>query len=331
MSAVEQEISDEPRLRAGLRRTVRLAADGLEALEQALAGPLGNTMTAAARMVLSQDGRLVVTGMGKSGHVGRKIAATLASTGTAAFFVHPAEASHGDLGMIRAHDAVLALSWSGETPELGSIIAYTRRFHVPLIAITSRAKSPLASAAEFPLILPRSPEACPNGLAPTTSTTMQLVIGDAFAMCLLEARGFSASDFRIFHPGGKLGAQLLRARDLMHGMDDLPLVRTDALLSQAIVAMTSRRFGIGGVVDGEGTLIGVVTDGDLRRAFANGFVDRPVSEIMTGMPHVAQPEALAPDLVATMNERRITSLFVVSQGRPVGILHLHDLLRAGVV
>ncbi len=322
---------DDARLRRCLVRTVQLETEGLEALRDALQGPLGDTLIAAVRMVLSRSGRLVVTGMGKSGHVARKIAATLASTGTAALFVHPAEASHGDLGMIRAEDAVMALSWSGQTPELASIISYARRFGVSLIAITSGADSALGSTAQFPLILPRLTEACPNGLAPTTSTTMQLAIGDAFAMGLLEARGFSAADFRVFHPGGKLGAQLLRAGDLMSGGDDLPLVPADAMLSQAIVAMTSRRFGIGGVVDAEGRLVGVVTDGDLRRAFNGGFVDQPVLKVMNPSPQVATPGALAPELVTMMNTRRITSLFVVSQDRPVGILHLHDLLRAGVV
>lgn len=320
--------TDDRRLRESLVRTVRLEADGLEALREALSGPLGDTLIAAVRVVLDRGGRCVVTGMGKSGHIARKIAATLASTGTAALFVHPAEASHGDLGMIRTEDVVLALSWSGETPELASIIAYCRRFGVALFAITSRADSPLAQAAGHALILPRLPEACPNGLAPTTSTTMQLAIGDAFAVCLLEARGFSAADFRVFHPGGKLGAQLLRAADLMH--KDLPLVPAGATLSQAIIAMTSRPFGIGGVVDEAGKLVGVVTDGDLRRAFTGGFVDRPVVQAMTASPLIAAPDALAPDLVALMNARRITSMFVVSDGKPIGILHLHDLLRAGV-
>ncbi len=320
---------DDTRLRESLVRTVRLEADGLDALREALGGALGDTLMAAVRLVLQRGGRCVVTGMGKSGHVGRKIAATLASTGTAALFVHPAEASHGDLGMILPEDVVLALSWSGETPELASIIGYTRRFDVALIAITSRADSPLAKAAAHALILPLLPEACPNGLAPTTSTTMQLAIGDAFAVGLLEARGFSAADFRVFHPGGKLGAQLLRASDLMH--QDLPLVEAGAMLSQAIVAMTSRPFGLGGVVDQAGKLLGIVTDGDLRRAFNRGFVDRPVTEAMTANPMIAAPDALAPDLVTQMNARRITALFVVKDGRPVGVLHLHDLLRAGVV
>ncbi len=316
-------------LRESLRRTVQLEADGLAALRDALDGTLGDTLIAAVRMMLGKSGRCVVTGMGKSGHVGRKIAATLASTGTPAHFVHPAEASHGDLGMILPEDVILALSWSGAAPELGSIIGYAHRFGVKLVAITSVADSPLGKAADYPLILPRMPEACPNGLAPTTSTTMQLAMGDAFAMGLLEARGFSAADFRVFHPGGKLGAQLLRASDLMHA--DMPLVAEGATLAEAIVTMTSKPFGTGGVVDGEGRLLGVITDGDIRRAFRKGFVDRPAVEAMTRNPIVASPDSLAPDLVKTMNDRRITSMFVVVDGVPTGVIHLHDLLRAGVV
>ena len=316
-------------LRESLRRTVQLEADGLAALRDALDGTLGDTLIAAVRMMLGKSGRCVVTGMGKSGHVGRKIAATLASTGTPAHFVHPAEASHGDLGMILPEDVILALSWSGAAPELGSIIGYAHRFGVKLVAITSVADSPLGKAADYPLVLPRMPEACPNGLAPTTSTTMQLAVGDAFAMGLLEARGFSAADFRVFHPGGKLGAQLLRASDLMHA--DMPLVAEGATLAEAIVTMTSKPFGTGGVVDGEGRLLGVITDGDIRRAFRKGFVDRPAVEAMTRNPIVASPDSLAPDLVKTMNDRRITSMFVVVDGVPTGVIHLHDLLRAGVV
>lgn len=330
MSPLDHAETD--RLRASLVRTLELEAAGLIALRAALEiGPLGETMIEAVRLMLRRRGRCVVTGMGKSGHVGRKIAATLASAGTASLFVHPGEASHGDLGMIAPEDVILALSWSGETQELASIIAYARRFGVALIAITSRADSQLALAADRALILPRLPEACPNGLAPTTSTTMQLAIGDAFAMCLLEARGFSPSDFRVFHPGGKLGAQLLRARDLMHDAETLPLLPPAAMLSHAILAMTAARSGIGGVVDEAGRLIGVVTDGDLRRAFHSGFVDRPAGDVMTRQPLVAAPETLAPDLVVLMNARRITSLFVVSEEKPIGILHLHDLLKAGVV
>ena len=231
--------------------------------------------------------------------------------------------------MIRPEDVILALSWSGAAPELASIIGYAHRFGVKLVAITSVADSALGKAADYPLILPRMPEACPNGLAPTTSTTMQLAIGDALAMGLLEARGFSAADFRVFHPGGKLGAQLLRASDLMHA--DMLLVAEDATLGEAIVTMTSKPFGTGGVVDGEGRLLGVITDGDIRRAFRKGFVDRPAVEAMTRNPIVAAPDSMAPDLVAQMNDRRITSMFVVVDGVPKGVIHLHDLLRAGVV
>lgn len=318
--------------RATMLRTVRLETEGLQALETALAGELGDRMLAAVALILGRSGRLIVTGMGKSGHIGRKLVATLASTGTPAHFVHPAEASHGDLGMVQPEDAVIALSWSGEAPELADIIAYTRRFSVPLLAITSREDSALGSAADFCLTMPRMAEACPNGLAPTTSTTMTLALGDALAMCLLEARGFSPANFRNFHPGGKLGARLKRARDLMHGTVELPLVQDGASLSDAIMEMTSRRFGVTGILDKEGRLIGVLTDGDLRRAFQRGFKDGPVAAAMTQKPLTATPEVLAPDLLGLMNEARITSLFVVADDRrPVGILHLHDLLRAGVM
>jgi arabinose-5-phosphate isomerase len=318
--------------RATLLRTVALEADGLRALHAALDGALGDRVLEAVATILAAPGRVIVTGMGKSGHVGRKIAATMASTGTQAHFVHPAEASHGDLGMIGRDDLVLALSWSGEAPELADIIAYTRRFDVKLVAITSRPDSALGSAADICLALPRMPEACPNGLAPTTSTTMQLAAGDALAMALLEARGFSPADFSEFHPGGKLGARLKRARDLMHGAQELPLVGDDATLERAIVEMTSRRFGVTGVTDGAGRLIGVLTDGDLRRAFQKGFaMGGPVAAAMTATPRTATPDTLAADLLGLMNEKRITSLFVVEDGRPVGILHLHDLLRTGVM
>jgi arabinose-5-phosphate isomerase len=317
--------------RATLKRTVALEAAGLLALETALDGPLGLRVLDAVARIEASAGRVIVTGMGKSGHVGRKLAATFASTGTPSHFVHPAEASHGDLGMIGREDVVLALSWSGEAPELADIIAYTRRFDVPLIALTSRAESALGAAADIALVLPRMAEACPNGLAPTTSTAMQLALGDALAMCLLEARGFSPEDFREFHPGGRLGARLKRARDLMHGPEELPLVAAAATLEQAIVEMTSRRFGVTGVVD-DGGLVGVLTDGDLRRAFQRGLpMAAPVAQAMTRLPLTATPETLAADLLGLMNEKRITSLFVVEAGRPVGILHLHDLLRAGVL
>lgn len=319
--------------REALLRTLVLEADGLRELHRALEGSLGSKALEAVSLILARPGRVIVTGMGKSGHVGRKIAATMASTGTPTLFVHPAEASHGDLGMITRDDIVLALSWSGEAPELADMIAYTRRFDVPLIAITSRPGSALGSAADLLLALPPMPEACPNGLAPTTSTTMQMAMGDALAMCLLQARGFSPADFRSFHPGGKLGAQLKRARDLMHVGEEIPRVSLAATLGDAVVEMTSRRFGITGVVDEEGRLMGVVTDGDLRRALQGGKgLDLKVSEVMTREPRTASSQTLAADLLGEMNERRITSVFVIEGDRkPIGILHLHDLLRAGVV
>ncbi|MGK7870622.1 KpsF/GutQ family sugar-phosphate isomerase [Falsiroseomonas sp. E2-1-a20] len=319
--------------REAMVRTLTLEVEGLQELRQALEGPLGSKAIEAVSLVLARPGRLIVTGMGKSGHVSRKIASTLASTGTPAMFVHPAEASHGDLGMITRQDAVLALSWSGEAPELADVIAYARRFNVPLIALTSRPDSALGSAADILLALPRMPEACPNGLAPTTSTTMQLAMGDALAICLLQARGFSPADFRSFHPGGKLGAQLMRARDLMHAGDEIPSVALASTLREAIMEMTSRRFGITGVVDQNGCLAGVLTDGDLRRAFQNGLdLDVAVEVAMTRAPRTTSPQALAAELLGTMNEHSITSVFVVGDDRrPVGILHLHDLLRAGVI
>ncbi|WP_431282762.1 KpsF/GutQ family sugar-phosphate isomerase [Humitalea sp. 24SJ18S-53] len=324
-------MTDDAR-RLTLTRTVALEADGLNALTLALDGELGALVLRAVELMLARSGRVIVTGMGKSGHIGRKLTATLASTGTAAHFVHPAEASHGDLGMIRSDDTVIALSWSGEAPELADIIAYTRRFGVPLVAITSQSDSALGSAADLCLTLPRMPEACPNGLAPTTSTTMQLALSDALAMCLLEARGFSPLDFRDVHPGGKLGARLKRARDLMHGVEELPLVRENATLAEAIVEMTGKRFGVTGVLNAAGALSGILTDGDLRRSFTQGFRDRPVHEAMTRAPQTVTEEVLAADLLALLNDRRITSVFVVDgQARPIGILHLHDLLRAGVM
>jgi arabinose-5-phosphate isomerase len=275
-------------------------------------------------------GRIIVSGIGKSGHVGQKIAATFASTGSPAFFVHPSEASHGDLGMIRPDDVVLAMSWSGETVELKNIITYSRRFAVPLIAITSQADSALGKASDVVLQLPRAKEACPHGLAPTTSTTMQLALGDALAISLLEAKGFTAHDFKVFHPGGSLGAQLKFVADVMHKGDRLPLARDDATMSDALVTMTSRAFGCLGIVDGKGKLTGILTDGDLRRHMGPDLLARSVSEIMTRHPKTVAPDTLAAEALELINASRITALFVVAKGKPVGILHVHDLLRAGV-
>jgi arabinose-5-phosphate isomerase len=327
---MDQQSLTPPAALDAARRTLSLEAEGLVALRAALDGELGAAFERATDAIGQSGGRVIVTGMGKSGHVGRKIAATLASTGTPAYFVHPAEASHGDLGMIHDDDVVLALSWSGEAPELADVIAYTRRWGVTLIAITSRATGALAAGSDIPLILPAMPEACPNGLAPTTSTTMQMAIGDALAVALLSRRGFSAQDFRRFHPGGKLGSQLRKVRDVMHAGDAVPTIPEDATLSQAIMEMTGKRFGITAVVDSEGRLVGAVTDGDLRRAFQAGFIDGPVREAMSRHPRTIEPDALAEEALSLMNERRITSLFVLDEERPAGILHLHDLLRIGV-
>jgi arabinose-5-phosphate isomerase len=313
------------------RRTLELERDGLAALLAALDEELGPSVSQAVATIRAATGRVIVTGMGKSGHVGRKIAATMTSTGTPAHFVHPAEASHGDLGMIQEQDVVIALSWSGEAPELSDIVAYTRRFKVPLLAITSRLDSALGRAADVPLILPIMPEACPNGLAPTTSTTMQMAMGDVLAVALLSLRGFSAQDFRQFHPGGKLGSQLRSARDLMHSGLAVPMVPESATLSEAIMEMTGKRFGITAVVDGNGLLSGVVTDGDLRRAFdSKGFADHPVSAIMTRSPRTIGPNVLASQVLAEMNRAAITTFFVVEDRRPIGVVNIHDLLRAGV-
>jgi arabinose-5-phosphate isomerase len=312
-------------------RTLELEQRGLAAVRLALAEGLAADFARAAAAILAATGNVIVSGMGKSGHVGRKISATLASTGTSSHFVHPGEASHGDLGMIRDNDVVLAISWSGETPELADIVAYTRRFDIPLVAMTSQRESALGKAADICLTLPISQEACPNGLAPTTSTTMQLAAGDGLAILLLERRGFTASDFNRFHPGGKLGTKLLQVSKLMHGGDELPLVGLAASLSEGIVEMTSKRFGIAGVVDGAGDLVGVLTDGDLRRAFKAGFSDCPVAEAMGRHPRVVPPDALAAQVLAQMNASRVTCVFVVDGRKPIGLVHIHDLLRAGVI
>ncbi len=303
----------------------------------ALAAALDATFAQAVSLLQGRGdgaGRVVVTGMGKSGHVARKIAATLASTGTPAMFVHPAEASHGDLGMIVAGDAVLALSNSGETAELADLVAHTRRFGIPLVVITGRPHSTLARAADVALVLPASPEACPMGLAPTTSTTMQVALGDALAVALLTRRGFDATDFRVFHPGGKLGARLRRVRDLMHGPDSLPLARHDLAMHQALLVMTEKRFGCLGVIDANGCLAGIVTDGDLRRAMGPTLLDQKAGAIMTPRPVTIGADSLAAEALLAMNDpqRPVTALFVVdAAGVPIGILHIHDLLRAGVV
>jgi len=254
----------------------------------------------------------------------------LSSTGTPAYFVHPSEASHGDLGMITHDDAILAFSWSGETVELGNILSYSRRFAVPLIAVTSNRDSTLAQAAEVVLTLPHAKEACPHGLAPTTSTVMQLALGDCIAIALLESKGFTALDFGVLHPGGQLGAKLKFVSDLMHHGESLPLTPADTVMSEAIVVMTEKALGCLGVVDGNGALQGIITDGDLRRHMGNGLLDRRAGEIMTPGPKTVTPDLMASAALEIINASAITALFVVENGRPVGIIHIHDLLRAGV-
>jgi len=305
----------------------------LNAEAQALAlqsAALDESFVRAVETLFDAKGRVVCTGIGKSGHVARKIAATLASTGTPAMFVHAAEASHGDLGMIGQDDVVLALSKSGEARELSDSLAYAKRFSIPLIAITAVADSQLGRAADVLLLLPDAPEATAEVSAPTTSTTLQIALGDALAVALLERRGFTAGDFRLFHPGGKLGAMLRTVGDLMHGDGDLPLTPETTPMSDTLLVMSEKRFGAVGVVAADGTLSGLITDGDLRRHM-DGLMDHTAGEVMTPAPLTIAPGALAAEALKLMNERRITVLFVVEQKRPVGILHVHDLLRAGVI
>jgi arabinose-5-phosphate isomerase len=320
-----------PKAVSSAMRTLGLERDGLEAVIAALENGLAAPFSEAVMLLKAARGRVIVTGIGKSGHVGQKIAATFASTGTPAFFVHPSEASHGDLGMITRDDIILAMSWSGETVELKNIITYSRRFSVPMIAITSRSDSALGGQADVVLEMPRAKEACPHGLAPTTSTTMQLAMGDCLAIALLEARGFTAHDFKVFHPGGSLGASLKYVADVMHKGDKLPLARDTEKMSEAIVTMTTKSFGCLGITDAAGKLVGIVTDGDLRRHMGEALVKAKTGDIMTKKPKTVEPTMLAAEALEMLNESRITALFVVEKGRPVGIIHVHDLLRVGVM
>ena len=309
------------------RRVLATEISGLTALAKSLDRAFVEAIDALAAV----QGRVIVTGMGKSGHIARKIAATLASTGTPALFVHPGEASHGDLGMIAPGDAVIALSNSGDTAELADILAYTRRFRIPLIAMTRRSESALADAADVALVLPASAEACSLGLAPTTSTTMMLALGDAIAVALLERRGFSAEDFQALHPGGQLGQQLLRVADIMHEGAAVPLVKRGASMADTILIITAKSFGCAGVTDEAGRLIGIITDGDLRRHMGTALLAERVETVMTPTPKTIRPQALAAEALGQMNAQAITSLFVVDDAwRPLGILHIHDLLRVGV-
>lgn len=307
------------------RKTLAAEAAGLTQLADAL----GDNFIAAVDCLAKAPGRVIISGMGKSGHIGHKIAATMASTGTPAYFVHPAEASHGDLGMITTDDVVLALSWSGGTQELASLLNYTKRFDIPLIAITSGADSLLGQAANICLTLPKAEEACPNGLAPTTSTTMQLALGDALAVALLERRNFSAADFKNFHPGGKLGASLSRVADVMHGGDHLPLAPADMRMDAAVLLMTEKGFGCLGVVDDNENLSGIITDGDLRRHMADDLLTKTTGDIMTAAPTVISGDKMTAEALSLMQDKKIQCLFVCEDGKPTGLIRILDLLRLG--
>ncbi len=296
---------------------------------KAVAEALDADFSAVVECLATRKGRVIITGMGKSGHIARKIAATLASTGTPAHFVHPAEASHGDLGMITPDDAVLALSNSGETVELHDVIAYTRRFHIPLIGMVRRETSMLVEASDIAIVLPEIPEASPVG-APTTSTAMMLAYGDAIAIALLQRRGFTKEDFGTFHPGGKLGKAYLRVEQLMHGGEEVPIVAADMTMQNVLLEMTTKRFGTAGVVSPDGHLIGIITDGDLRRHMGDFLLEQSAEEVMTANPITISPNMLAVEALGIMNEKSITTLFVVDKHLPIGILHIHDVLRSGV-
>jgi arabinose-5-phosphate isomerase len=322
---------DEPRDLGAAARVLSYAAEALTALSSALDGEFVRAIDA----MMAAKGRVIVSGMGKSGHIARKIAATLSSTGTPAYFVHPAEASHGDLGVIARQDVLLMLSWGGETAELADLISYAKRFGLPLIGIASNPDSTLMQAADVKLLLPRAPEACPNGLAPTTSTTMMLALGDALAVALMERKGFSPDQYRDIHPGGSLGKALIRVADLMHQGDEIPLAREEAGMRDVLLVMAERRFGCVGLVNAKGALTGIITDGDLSRHIdGDDFLSRKASDIMTRNPKIAAPGQLAVEALAFMNENKITRLFVLeakdAARRPVGILHIHDCLRAGL-
>ena len=308
------------------RRVLAIEAEALALMSE----DLGEAFSQAVEMLFACKGRIVCTGMGKSGHVARKITATLASTGAPAMFVHPAEASHGDLGMIGQDDVVLALSKSGDVRELADVIGYAHRFAIPLIAMTANADSQLGKAATLVLRLPDAPEATGEVRAPTTSTTLQIALGDALAVALLERRGFTARDFHVFHPGGKLGAMLRTVGDLMHRLEEAPLVVESTPMPDAIRVMTERKLGVVGVTAADGALIGIVTDGDLRRNF-DGLASKTAGQLMTRNPKSVTAETLAGDAARLMNDSRITVLFVVREGKPVGVLHVHDVLSAGVV
>ena len=314
---------------ASALRTLEAEGSGVDALAAALRDGLGTSFAAAIEVIRAAEGRVIVTGMGKSGHVARKIASTFASTGTPAFFVHPGEASHGDLGMIGNHDVILALSWSGETAELKNIADYSRRHNIKLIAMTAISDSALAKVADVVLALPQAREACPHNLAPTTSSLMQLALGDALAIALLESHGFTAVDFGLLHPGGKLGTLLKTVGDIMHTGATMPLSPLGARMSEAILEMTAKGFGCVGITDPGGLLVGIITDGDLRRHMHDRLLDARVDEVMTRGPKTVRRDQLLSETLDMLNTMKVTALFAIEAGKPVGIIHVHDLLRAG--
>jgi arabinose-5-phosphate isomerase len=326
--AAERDVADG-RLAADRAAALRVFDLESQAIHD-LAQMLDDRFSRALDLLTRIKGRVVVSGMGKSGHIAHKIAATLASTGTPAFFVHPAEASHGDIGMVTKDDAVIAISNSGETHELSDLVAHARRFRIPLIAITGRARSSLAENADVALVLPQAQEACPIGLAPTTSTTMTLALGDAIAIALMERRGFTADDFQMRHPGGQLGRQLLKVADVMHTGAAVPVIKSTTPMSEALLTMTAKHFGCVGVLDARERLIGIVTDGDLRRHMQANLLTLTARQVMTPDPVTIRPGALAAEALGVMNLRAITALFAVEAKQVVGIVHIHDCLRAGI-
>jgi len=332
-TSAKPALVEEPHAAGDAAAASRVFETAGEAIK-ALGGSLDGAFSRAVDVLFAVKGRVVVSGMGKSGHIGRKIAATLASTGTPAQFVHPAEASHGDLGMLTPQDALLVLSWRGETAELSDLVTYAKRFRIPLIGMASDAQSTLLQAADVALVMPQVQEACPMGLAPTTSTTVMLVLGDALAVALMERHGFSADQYRELHPGGSLGRALIRVSDLMHKGAEIPVVEDGTPMQQVLIAIAEHRFGCVGVTDKQGGLIGIVTDGDLRRHMGPDILERKASDVMTWSPKIAAPDQLAAEALALMNEKKITQLFVLDPAdkarKPVGILHIHDCLRAGL-
>lgn len=327
MSALNNLHLEKSTIRTWGSQAIQKEALGLKQL----ALSLGEDFEEAVLTLLKCEGRVVVAGMGKSGHIGKKIVATLASTGTPSMFVHPAEASHGDLGMIGKQDVLIAISKSGESPELADVLAYCRRFGISIIAITANANSSLSKNANHLLLLPLVEEACPLGLAPTTSTTMTLALGDALALACLQGRNFQPAQFREFHPGGQLGQRLTRVRDVMHTYEQIPLVNARVGLASAVLEMSKGRFGCVGILDDEGKLVGIFTDGDLRRHFSAANFDRPITELMHVNPHRISPDSLIADVAHLFTEKRIASVFACINDQPVGIIHVHDLLQKGFV